>query len=207
MAVGFRFSEKMAGPCALGADEPKQGKRQGRREGSELAMRVTVHLDDVEAFCGDAEHRGRLSGWVDFTPWGDDLPVVDGKVHLMRPADASDSTDDHLKHMIYQVVVEAEGEPWCVAGKKMIRDDAGLDLWGDTTTLYTCIYRGREPEGEVVGAGVLTLGVGELVKLVASMRPVGAEDAAEAAKAAARFGEFFFGELWKTYGIHFRTSR
>lgn len=204
MTVGFRFSEKMAGPFALGESEPKAGQRAGRLQGSELAMRVTVHLDDVETFCADTDHRGRLDGWVDFTPWGDDLPVIEGLVHLMRPAvgDASGT----LKHMIYQVVIEHQGEPWCVSGKKDIRDDEGLDLWGDTTTLYTRLYKGRDTSGEVVGAGVLSLGVGELVKLVASMRPVGAEGPAEAARASARFGEFFLGQLWATYGVHFRES-
>jgi len=53
-----------------------------------------------------------------------------------------------------------------------------------------------------VGAGILTLGVRQLIDLVASMQAPGATNFTEKSEAIAKFGRFFLGELWDTYVRH-----
>jgi hypothetical protein len=51
----------------------------------------------------------------------------------------------------------------------------------------------------VVGAGVLSLGVSEMMKLVASMEVIHAAGLGDKTQTLAQFGRFFMGELWDTY--------
>jgi hypothetical protein len=74
-----------------------------------------------------------------------------------------------------------------------------FDVWRDTTTLYTTLYEGVDKTGKVVGAGVLELTPGELMKMVATFTALNAGTVAESLKATTAFGSFFLGELWDTY--------
>jgi cholesterol oxidase len=103
--------------------------------------------------------------------------------------------------MVYELPFEYGNERYYLAGEKRVRNDAGLDLWTDTTTLFTRLHRGTDATGEVVGAGVLTLGVGDFATVLRGIQVTGADGLGERAAAIARFGRFFSGELWETYGI------
>ena len=104
--------------------------------------------------------------------------------------------------MIYELGFEHRGERYYFAGRKEIRDDSGLDLWRDTTTLFSRLHRGDSSQGEVVGAGVLSLGVRDLIKLTRTVSVVNGESPGQKAAALSRFGSFFLGELWASYGKH-----
>jgi len=200
MTLGFSFSETMAGPFVLGETDPREGEARGRREGSELEIRVAVEIGDLDRFLADAEHQGDLSGEIDLTPWDPGIAAPRGVFNLFAPA-----AEPRLKLMVYELAFVHGGEAWYLAGKKEVRDDPGFDLWSDTTILYTRLHRGPDASGEVAGAGVLTLGVADLARLVSTMAVPGAGSAAEKARALTRFGSFFLGELWDSY-VH-PTSR
>ena len=53
-----------------------------------------------------------------------------------------------------------------------------------------------------MGAGVISLGVKELMALVSTMRVTNAEDRAQEAETVMKFGRFFMGDLWDTYVKH-----
>ncbi len=192
--VGFTFTETMAGGFSLGAADPKEGHARGRREGSHLALHVSIHIDDLGRFIEDPDHEGTLTGSVDFTPFGTGIEVTSGTFNLFSPGDQA-----RLKLMRYEVAFEHDGEPYYLAGRKEVRDDPGFDLWKDTTTLFTVLHRGSSAAGEVSGAGVLSLGVGDLIKMMTTMRVLNAPNAAESVRALGRFGSLFLGELWDTY--------
>jgi hypothetical protein len=59
----------------------------------------------------------------------------------------------------------------------------------------------------VVGAGVLSLGALDLARLVTTVRVPGARGGADTARAVSRFGTFFLGELWDTYGAPLLEQR
>ena len=191
---GFHFNETMEGPFGLGATEPVAGEAQGRDDSTFLAMHGSISIDNMQRFIDDPEHAATLGGTVDFTPFGEALPVSAGVFNLFNRA-----AEPGLKYMVYELTFDHDGETYFLAGRKNVRNDPGVDLWADTTTLFTHLHRGTSAEGEVVGAGILRIGAGGLARLVSTMRATGTSSATEQARTIASFGAFFMGELWDSY--------
>lgn len=192
--LGIQFKETMAGGFCLGADGPKQGSSMGKLKGYELAMHAQVDIDDIEGFVSDPNHLGRLSGSIDFTPMGLGMVAHNGVFNLFYPDPQAD-----LKLMVYELGFNHQGQEYYLAGKKEVRDDPGFDLWTDTTTLFTQLHQGTDKNGPVVGAGILSLGVKDLLKLVSTVTVLNAQSSKEKAATVAKFGKFFMGELWDSY--------
>lgn len=192
--LGICFDETMKGGFATGVADPNVGREQGDNDGTVLAMHASVEIDNLERFIDEPEHLGGLTGTVDYAPFGMGLPTHSGKFNLFSPAN-----EPETKYMIYELGFLHDGQEYYLAGRKVVRDDPGIDLWTDTTTLYTRLHAGIDTAGDVVGAGVLTLGVSELKDLLSTVRVTGAADAADKVTAIAAFGSFFMGELWDTY--------
>jgi len=102
------------------------------------------------------------------------------------------------KLMTYEATFGANGRHLQLIGQKEVRDDPGVDLWADTTTLRVRLHDAAAGAA-VVGAGVLTLGVSEFVQLTSSMRVSNATSMGESAQVVGMFGRFFLGALWDTY--------
>jgi hypothetical protein len=104
-----------------------------------------------------------------------------------------------MKYMVYELGFESGGRKYYMAGRKEVKQASITDLWKATTTLYTQLHQGTDKTGPVVGAGVLTLGMMDLMAMIPTMHATNAKSPEEAASAVARFGRFFLGELWDTY--------
>ncbi len=193
-AVGFTFREKMAGGFALGETDPESGASAGQAAGTTLTMRATIDIPDLDAFLGEAMHPGSLTGQVDFAPLGTNLQSTSGVFQLFSP-----TTDPTMKYMVYELGFAAGGKSYYMAGRKQVQQAPVTDAWKATTTLYTQLYEGEDKGGAVVGAGILTLGMHDLMAMIPTMQATNARNPEEAAAAAARFGRFFMGELWDTY--------
>ncbi|HEX5787787.1 MAG TPA: hypothetical protein VFY03_06380, partial [Woeseiaceae bacterium] len=194
-APGISFRETMDGWFALGETDPEAGAKQGKAAGTELAMHASINIRDLDAFIANPGHQGEIIGIVDFPPLGTGIPATHGVFNLFSPAGEPDT-----KYMVYELGFEHGGEDYYLAGRKVVRDDPGLDMLKDTTTLFTVLHRGTDKSGEIVGAGVLTLGIEQLARLVPTMKATNAASTADAAKTLYKFGRFFLGELWSTYG-------
>jgi len=83
--------------------------------------------------------------------------------------------------MTYEATFGANGRHLQLIGQKEVRDDPGVDLWADTTTLRVRLHDAAAGAA-VVGAGVLTLGVSEFVQLTSSMRVSNATSMGESAQ-------------------------
>jgi hypothetical protein len=195
--VGLRFAETMSGAVMQGESDYRTGERRGRMRGEMLAMHATVTIKDMQAFLADPDHEGELHGTIDYAPFASAIPCHSGRFNLFTPSD-----DARMKLMIYELAFSHGGEDYYLAGRKEVRDDPGFDLWSDTTTLFTRMHAGSDRSGEVVAAGVLTLGVSDLMRLVASMEVLGGDGVIDKAETLGRFGRFFMGELWDSYVDH-----
>lgn len=194
---GIFFKETMTGGFSLNATDPQQGKKLGNQAGTELKMHAEVSIDDIDKFIEQAEHPGHLAGSIDFSPLGMGIAAHTGVFNLFNPTD-----DPKLKLMVYEMAFEHQGESYYLAGKKEVREDPLFDLWSDTTTLYTQLHKGSDKSGDVVGAGILTLGVTDLIKLVSTVKVTDAGSGTDKVATIAKFGRFFMGELWDTYVKH-----
>ena len=194
---GLAFDETMTGGFALGETDPERGQDKGDEQDTALALHASVTIDDVDRFADTPKHPGDLGGVVEFPPLGNELQARDGVFKLFSPGDAPDR-----KRMVYELALEHAGEPYYLAGVKKVHDDPGFDLWEDTTTLYTHLHEGTDTSGPVAGAGILSLGVEDLIDLISTMRVPDAVSIQEKAEALSTFGRLFLGELWETYAEH-----
>lgn len=195
--IGFTFDETMSGGFALGEADPEAGRSRGELDGTELAMHATVTIEDLDAFIADSRHLGGLAGTLDFPPFGKGIPAPSGVFNLFSPTD-----DPTLKLMVYELAFEHEAKAYYLAGRKEVRDAAPTELWRATTTLYTRLHEGPDKDGAVLGAGVLSLSIKQLLALVSTMRVMNAGSPAEEAETVLKFGRFFMGDLWDTYVTH-----
>ncbi|HEY9517295.1 MAG TPA: hypothetical protein VIQ74_16645 [Gemmatimonadaceae bacterium] len=193
--AGLTFTETMAGDFAMGDTDPKAPNRQPGYQRDDLAIHVTVHIDDIDRFITDAAHSGRLTGHVSSPLFGGDVPATLGVFNLFAPTD-----DPTLTVMVYELGFRYQGKSYYLAGRKEVRDDPGFDLWADTTTLFTTLHEGDDATAPVVGAGVLRLGTSELLRLVRSMHATNSDSLANSARVIQRFGALFLRSLWAIYG-------
>lgn len=192
---GLSFDETMAGPFAMGLDDPVAAARAGRRTGWRCALHATVTIPDLDAFADDPSHQGDLCGEFELPGFRSRIPFTGGTFALFSP---SPNPGESL--MRYEAGFSHAGRRYYFAGRKQIRSDLlGLDLWPDTTTLYARLHDGVDADGPVLGAGVLRLGVTDLVRLVASSRAVHADGPADAGAAYLRFGRVFVAGLVDAY--------
>ena len=191
-APGVTFRETMKGGFTLGETDPKTGAKKGAK--TPLAMDATISIHDLDRFASDPEHSGGITGRVSWSGFGENIPAKKGVFNLFSPTD-----DPELKLMVYELGFSHAGQDYYLAGQKDVKDDPGFDLWSDTTTLYVKLHRGLDKSGEVVGAGVLRLGILDLAALVRTFHPTNATSAAQGLKLVAKFGRFFLGELYDSY--------
>lgn len=198
---GLGFTESLRGwltKDVTNARTPEQffeAERRGAAQKSLCEVRLSMLVDDVDRFIGTPSHAAEAVGHVDSRLFGRKRPVDRGLFNLFI---ADEKTGE--KRMIYELVFFAEDkQKYLLAGFKVLRDDDGFDLLSDTTTLFTTLHRGGSKDGPVVAQGVLRIHPGEVVALAASLSPRHVSGPVEGAAVLAKFGRFFFGELWDSY--------
>jgi hypothetical protein len=184
---GLTFKETMSGPVALGASDPEAGAADPNA--STLTIHCEISIDDIDRFVADREHTGSITGSVEYEPFGGTLPVSSGIFNLFSPGGPNE------RLMQYRLAFEHDGRPYFLDGRKHVHDDPGFDVWKDTTTLHTVLHEGSDESGPVAGAGILSLGVEALARMMSTMRPTGG-----GIEPLVKFGKVFLGSLWETYG-------
>jgi predicted acylesterase/phospholipase RssA len=192
--LGMTFRETMAGGFTLGETDPSAGSEKGKLAGHILAMHATITIQDLNRFIADPTHLGQINGSIDFDPFGQNIPAKAGVFNLFSPTE-----QPGLKLMVYEMAFLSNGQDYYVAGKKEVRNDSDMEMWKETTTLFTQLHEGTDKTGRVVGAGILTLGPLDLMKMVSTMHALNAASPVEGTKATMTFGRFFLGQLWESY--------
>lgn len=195
-APGIAFREKMEGWFSLGRTDPAEGAKKGKEANQKLSLNAAIYIHDLRNFLKNSTRSGMMAGHIHFEPFDDYLPAKQGVFNLF--VEHEDQGPD-TKWMIYEMEFEHEGKSYYLAGKKEVRNDPGLDLWEDTTTLKVHLHEGNDSTGPIAGAGILKLSKKELIKLLRSMHAIAAESSAERFNLVANFGAFFIGELWDSY--------
>ncbi|WP_239128668.1 GMC oxidoreductase [Sinosporangium siamense] len=199
-ATGLSFTEKMRGFIALGIDNPERGAELGRHNDHRLMFRLTITTDDVDAFVADADHMCRAEGYVDCDMLGGRLEVVQGWFNLFTK-----DGDDDRRRMLYRLhLADTGGNHLTLVGFKDVHDDAGADVWRDTSTLYVRVLADHvmpagDEDAKVIASGVITIHVPDFLRQLTTFTTSGPRPA----HAFAQFGRLFLGELWEVYGSFF----
>lgn len=198
--LGLRFTETMKGwfsTAVTGEKGYQDGAARGQRDNSPLRFVLTLSTDDLAALHGDERHRMGMSGTVEAPVLSKQpLSVEHGYFELLP----DDPERVGTKSMIYDMqLVAADGKRYHFHGFKVVRNDPGVDVWPDTTTLYTTLRR-DDAKGPVIGRGVLWISPGDFARQLTTIEVTGTTSALQRLTAISDFGRFFAGALYETYG-------
>ena len=206
-SAGVEFTERMSGFIA---PEPnithETAYAKGKQGDHAFSFTVTVMIDDVDHFIDDRAHPGRLIGTVDCPALSPEpLDIFNGTFNLMR----ADKDSVETKRFEYAFSLAArDGKTYRFKGIKIVRSDAQLDLWRDTTQLFVDLFEGLENDAGPVARGVLRIKPADFARQMQTIKGTDGRDAADRMRAAAKFGRFFGRELFDTYGgILVRSAR
>ncbi|MFF2844536.1 GMC oxidoreductase [Paenarthrobacter sp. NPDC057981] len=202
-ATSVRFTEQMHGWFSPGVTDPEKGRSLGRDRSRKIMFELTITAEDIDAFAADPRHPAKAEGYVLADYFGGRMPVERGWFNLF----VEDRSDDGrpARRMLYRLWLrDPGGTPLTFTGHKLIHNEAGFDLWPDTTTLYATILQGHAPpdvevggsQDGVVGAGILFIRPLDFAKQMTTFRAEGPAPAA----GLLTFGTLFGGELWQVYG-------
>jgi cholesterol oxidase len=198
-AIGLTFTETMRGYLSTQIlDDYQAAATKGQQDNSPAQFTLTITSDSVDAMLKDPNHTASLSGTLT-VPVLDPQPmiVLSGEFHLFVP----DPTRVETHLMIYRMLVQATtGEKFFFDGFKVVHDDGVLNIWHDTSTLYITMFRGESLESPVIGKGILHILPKDFAHQLTTMRATNAPNEIEGIKAEGRFGRFFGGVLFETYG-------
>lgn len=197
--VGIQFTEEMDGFVAI-ADEADfaEAERRGKQLGQPFSFTLTVRSEDVNDLLTNPDHKAKMVGTVRCPLLStEEITVTDGVFNLF-PADP-DRANTRLMNYRANLTTQ-EGSLYTMHGTKYIHDDDGLDIWADTTTLFLTLTDGHNSDAPTSLRGILHIQPLKFIKQITTLKAINASSTAERLSAISRFGEFFAGVLFKTYG-------
>jgi len=192
-----QFTEEMLGHVTFGETDFSRGAHSDRPGAGALKFHLTIAVDDIARFGSDPLRQAGAFGWIESEALGGRLPVEHGVFNLFV------DTEPGVKHMLYRLFLrDGVGHPLTLSGYKLVRDDAGFDVWRDTTTLFTRVYRGHvsaeeEESAELVASGVLRIRMRDFARQLTTFR--GGPGLIAGLGAIARFGWIFMRQLFEAY--------
>jgi hypothetical protein len=198
MSSSVRFTEEMLGHVTFGELDFARGAQPHRDGSGAFKFHLTIEVSDIEAFGNDPLRPATAEGWIECDALGGKRPVERGWFNLFVDVEPG------VKHMLYRLwFSDGVGHPLTMTGFKLVKDDAGFDVWKDTTTLFTHVLRGHVEEGgdaaaELVASGVLRIRVRDFAKQLTTFRAGGPNLGAQLG-ALLKFGWIFVGQLAQAY--------
>ena len=199
--VGIEFTETMRGFVATGPDANADfdvAAKAAKAAGSMLDFTATITSDDLYEMLRNPHHQAHLHGVVTAPALSHEpIRVTHGTFELL----VKDPDDARARRMTYRMPLTTEGgRHLYLYGYKLIRDDKGLDLWPDTTTLFVSVHEGTDEFGPRVGKGIVTIHPKDFATQLRTFKITNAGSLVRRLTAATDFGRFFAGALYDTYG-------
>jgi hypothetical protein len=193
-----RFTEEMLGHVTFGETDFARGAQADREGSAAFKFHLTIEVEDIARFSHDPLRPAVANGWIECDALGGRLPVIEGWFNLFVDVEPG------VKHMLYRLwFYDGVGHPLTMTGYKLVANDAGFDVWKDTTTLFTRVLRGHVGEGEdataeSVAAGIIVIRARDFAKQLTTFRS-SAPSAGRGLSAMLKFGVIFVGQLADVY--------
>ena len=203
------FTEEMKGFITEGETDYRKGFEQGKQNKHSIMFHLKIIVNGVNRFVTNPDHGTKdIEGYIESEVFGGKCEVEKGYFNLFV-----DEDDTSQKTMLYRLFFyDKAGEKLTLTGYKEIKDDPGFDLWSDTTTLFTQIFKGhisnedekalrenpQKFEENLVASGIIHIHFLDFLKQLTTFR-VEAPTVADRASAMTRFGRLFMGKLWDVY--------
>ena len=200
MPAGLEFTETMRGhfTTAVLNDDYAAAEARGKKDGTKLEFVMTVHSDNLDEMLNNSAHQARLDGTITCPALSPQpLKVSGGEFHLF----IKDPSQVNTRLMIYKMVAKAvDGKSYRIDGFKTIHDDKHFEIWPDTSTLFTTVVDLNGSTEKVIGKGILHILPADFAVQMTTMKVTNAANPAEALTGLVKFGLFFAGALYDTYG-------
>ncbi len=206
--IGLTFTERMVGFLAtdsLQANTVSPADLRGFEEAAALGQRdetrceftLTITSSDLDQMLADPAHSAEIKGTVTAPRISaQPMTVVEGKFNLF----VADPDNVETRLMRYRMrLASHDGEQFFFDGFKVVRDDGPLRIWQDTSTLYTTIARDSGMQNPV-GRGILHILPKDFAQQLTTISATNSRNKRESLEAEGRFGRFFAGVLFETYG-------
>lgn len=208
--LGIQFTETMKGYFATSfkqvtsTDLPiyEQAYQKGESDNSPMGFTLTVSSGDMEQLIADPKHQATMVGTLNAPALSPHpLSITHGVFNLFEVFPEQIG----VRHMNYNMRLSAEDGTnyYFSAFKSVPSDHSALNVWHDTSTLYVTVYLGQDTTGEVFGLGVMHIEPLDFCKQMTTMKVSNAKNELERLEAVARFGKYFVGVLWESYGSVF----
>lgn len=205
--LGVQFTETMKGyfsrafTAAQSTDLKvyEAAAKRGEADNSPIDFTLTITASDMNRMIREPEHAATIVGTVNAPALSPQpLTASNGVFNLFEQFEQQVDT----RHMKYDMKLTAEdGNDYFFSAFKTVPEDNGvLNIWHDTSTLYVTLYRGPDKSGEVIGSGVMHIHPTDFAKQMTTMKVLNARNERERIEGLARFGKFFAGILWESYG-------
>jgi hypothetical protein len=189
MSSSVRFTEEMLGHVTFGELDFARGAQPSRDGSTAFKFHLTIEVSDIESFANDPLRPATATGWIESDAFGGKLPVERGWFNLFVDVQPG------VKHMLYRLWFrDGAGHPLTMTGFKLVSNDAGFDVWKDTTTLFTRVLQGHVSEGDdetVVASGIIIIRARDFAKQLTTFRGQ--------VPAMAKFGVIFVQQLAEAY--------
>lgn len=205
--LGVQFTETMKGYFSKDFTQPQgtdlklyeAAAKRGKSDNSPIEFTLTITANDLNRMIKEPEHAATLVGTLDAPGLSPEpLTASNGVFNLFEEYQEQVG----VRHMNYDMKLTAEdGSDYYFSAFKTVPEDNGvLNVWHDTSTLYVTLYRGPDKTGEVIGSGVMHIEPADFAKQMTTMKVLNARNERERIEGLARFGKFFAGILWESYG-------
>lgn len=198
--AGIQFTERMDGYFSTSVKNAdfELGEKQGKSDRSPLGFLLTIASDDLDKMIADPKHEARASGTVTAPALSlFPMTVTEGAFNLFCP----DLSHVETSNMFYRMkMTSKEGKDFFLSGFKVVKTDPAARAWPELSTLYVTVYAGSDDKAPISGCGILHILPEDFLKQLTTFRVTNAPDMAQQLEAMSRFGRFFAGVCWETYG-------
>ncbi len=204
--VGIQFTETMRGYFSTKVkDDYQRAAQQGKQDGSRFEFTLTVTSDDLDKMLTDESHQARIVGSVTAPALSPEpLTVSDGEFNLF----ITDPERVDTRRMVYRMKLTTKGgKVYYFDGFKAVHNEPGFDLWADTTTLYISVHDGDSLNSPLVGRGIIKIQPADFMRQMSTLEVTNTNSLTQRLEETARFGRFFAGVLFETYGGIFAPSK
>jgi len=211
-AVSIQFTEEMKGFVSFSKSDTdyKQGFESGKKAKTAFMFHLTVVIPDVDFFINDPKETGELKGYIECKALGGKITIDSGVFNCFVDTGAP---IENQKRMFYRLFFKDKtGKQFTMSGHKIVKNDGTgpLEIWKDTTTLYTKLFEGilqesEESSANQTGIGILEIYIKDFIKQMTTFRSNG-KTIWERQDAILKFGKLFLGNLWDVYSPHIKKS-
>ena len=155
-----------------------------------VQLNLCLHVHDLDQFIAAAEPTARLTGHVQMAVLGAPQQSIHGGQYLQT------KMPGNARQLQYRMQVWFGEKTLALVATQTLRDDAGLDMWQDLSTLQVDLTDAGLPWAH----GELRLMLPDLKSWLACVSATETHSVTESTLTVTRYAKFFLGELHAVYG-------